>query len=296
MARKRQRRNWGATLTIIPFWVLVLGAYVGTMLWTVFISLTSSRMLPNAQFAGLSQYSRLLSTERWGISVHNILVFGLLMMAFCLVIGFILAAMLDNKIRAEDAVRTIILYPHAISFIVTGLVWQWMMNPTVGIEKAMHDFGWSGFSFDWLVVPDRAIYALVLAGVWQGSGLIMALLLAGLRGIDQEIWKAARIDGIPTWRVYVSIVLPMLRPTIITAVMLMSFAVIKAYDLVVALTNGGPGLSTDVPAKFIMDFLFERSNIGLAAAACTVMLVFVLVIFTPWFYFEYFRDKGRGRP
>ena len=294
MARK-QRRNWGVTLAIIPFWILVLGAYVGTMLWTVFISLTSSKMLPNTEFVGLAQYERLFATERWGIAVHNIVVFGLLMMTLCLVLGFILAAMLDSKIRAEDTVRTIILYPHAISFIVTGLVWQWMMNPTVGFEKAMHDFGWTGFAFDWLVVPDKAIYVLVLAGVWQGSGLIMALMLAGLRGIDQEIWKAARIDGIPTWRVYLSIVLPMLRPTIITAVVLMSLAVIKAYDLVVALTNGGPGLSTDVPAKFIMDFLFERSNIGLATAACTMMLLFVLLVFTPWFYFEYFREKGHGQ-
>ena len=294
MARK-QRRNWGVTLAIIPFWILVLGAYVGTMLWTVFISLTSSKMLPNTEFVGLAQYERLFATERWGIAVHNIVVFGLLMMTLCLVLGFILAAMLDSKIRAEDTVRTIILYPHAISFIVTGLVWQWMMNPTVGFEKAMHDFGWPGFSFDWLVVPDKAIYVLVLAGVWQRSGLIMALMLAGLRGIDQEIWKAARIDGIPTWRVYLSIVLPMLRPTIITAVVLMSLAVIKSYDLVVALTNGGPGLSTDVPAKFIMDFLFERSNIGLATAACTMMLLFVLLVFTPWFYFEYFREKGHGQ-
>ena len=294
MAR-RQKRSWGATLTIVPFWVLVLGAYVGTMVWTVLISLTSSKMLPNTQFVGLAQYTRLFSTERWNIAVHNIAIFGVLMMILCLVIGFLLAAMVDSKIRAEDTVRTIILYPQAISFIVTGLVWQWMMNPTVGIEKAMHDFGWTGFSFDWLVTPDKAIYALVLAGVWQGSGLIMALMLAGLRGIDQEIWKAARVDGIPTWRVYVSIALPMMRPTIVTAVVLMSLSVIKAYDLVVALTSGGPGLSTDVPAKFIMDFFFNRSNIGLATAACTVMLLFVLVVFTPWFYFEYFREKNGSR-
>ena len=203
--------------------------------------------------------------------------------------------MLDSKIRAEDTIRTIILYPYAISFIVTGLVWQWMMNPTVGIEKAMHDFGWTSFTFDWLVTPNKAIYALVLAGVWQGSGLIMALMLAGLRGVDQEIWKATKIDGIPTWRVYVSIALPMIRPTVVTAVVLMSLAVIKVYDLVVALTGGGPGLSTDVPAKFIMDFFFERANIGLATAACTIMLVVVLAFFTPWFYFEYFREKKGNR-
>ncbi|MDR3735608.1 MAG: sugar ABC transporter permease [Acidobacteriaceae bacterium] len=294
MARK-QKRSWGATLTIIPFWALVLGAYVGTMVWTAFISLTSSKMLPNTTFVGFDQYRRLFATERWNIAVHNIVTFGVLMMVLCLVIGFVLAAILDSKIRAEDTIRTIILYPQALSFIVTGLVWQWMMNPTVGIEKAMHDFGWSSFTFDWLVTPERAIYALVLAGVWQGCGLVMALMLAGLRGIDQEIWKAARVDGIPTWRVYVSIALPMIRPTVVTAVVLMSLSVIKAYDLVVALTGGGPGLSTDVPAKFIMDFFFTRSNIGLATAACTVMLVFVLVFFTPWFYFEYFREKRGNR-
>ncbi|MGR6429672.1 carbohydrate ABC transporter permease [Rhizobium sp. PAMB 3174] len=290
-----QKQNWGAMLTIIPFWVLVLGTYVGTIIWTIFISLTSSKMLPNTNFVGLEQYTRLFSTQRWSIAVHNIVTFGVLMMVFCLVIGFVLAALLDSKVRGEAAIRTIILYPQAISFIVTGLVWQWMLNPTVGIEKAVRDFGWSSFTFDWLVTPDRAIYALVVAGVWQGCGLVMALMLAGLRGIDQDIWKAARVDGIPTWRAYISIALPMMRPTIVTAVVLMSLSIIKAYDLVVALTGGGPGLSTDVPAKFIMDFFFTRSNIGLATAACTILLVFVLVFFTPWFYFEYIREKKESR-
>ncbi|AMM87314.1 sugar ABC transporter permease (plasmid) [Martelella sp. AD-3] len=288
---RAQRRNLGATLTIIPFWVIILGGYIGTIVWTVYISLTSSRMLPNTSFVGLDQYQRLFGLGRWSLAVHNLVVFGLLLMALCLIIGFLLAVMLDRQIRAEGVVRTIILYPHAISFIVTGLVWQWMLNPTVGIEKAVRDFGWSTFAFDWLIRPEMAIYALVLAGVWQGSGLIMALMLAGLRGIDQDIWKAARIDGIPTWRVYLSIVIPMMRPTIITCVVLMSLSIVKVYDLVVALTGGGPGLSTDVPAKFIMDFLFERSNIGLAAAAATTLLVFVLMIFVPWYYVEYCRDK-----
>jgi glucose/mannose transport system permease protein len=288
---RTQRRNLGSTITIIPFWVLVLGAYVGTIVWTVYISLTNSKMLPSTTFVGLDQYKRLFGMERWHLATQNLLVFGLLLMVLCLVIGFLLAVMLDSQIRAEGVVRTIILYPHAISFIVTGLVWQWMMNPSVGIQKAMHDFGWSSFTFDWLIKPETAIYALVLAGVWQGSGLIMALMLAGLRGIDQDIWKAARIDGIPTWRVYFSIVVPMMRPTIITCVVLMSLSIVKVYDLVVALTGGGPGLSTDVPAKFIMDFLFERSNIGLATAACTTLLVVVLVIFIPWYYFEYCREK-----
>lgn len=288
---RSQKRNLGSSITILPFWVIVLGGYVGTIVWTVYISLTNSKMLPSTTFVGIEQYKRLFGMERWNLAAQNLVVFGLLLMVLCLVFGFLLAVMLDRQIRAEGVVRTIVLYPHAISFIVTGLVWQWMLNPTVGIEKAVRDFGWTNFAFDWLIRPETAIYALVLAGVWQGSGLIMALMLAGLRGIDQDIWKAARIDGIPTWRVYLSIVIPMMRPTIITCVVLMSLSIVKVYDLVVALTGGGPGLATDVPAKFIMDFLFERTNIGLAAAACTTLLVFVLLIFVPWYYFEFYREK-----
>jgi glucose/mannose transport system permease protein len=122
----------------------------------------------------------------------------------------------------------------------------------------------------------------------------MALMLAGLRGVDGELWKAARIDGIPTWRVYLSIVLPVLRPMIVTAVVLLSISVIKSYDLVVALTNGGPGTSSEMPAKFVMDNLFERQNIGLATAASTVMLLTVIALLAPWLHVQYFRGP-RGR-
>ncbi|WP_062207563.1 carbohydrate ABC transporter permease [Aureimonas sp. AU12] len=288
-----RRRNPAPHLALLPAVLVVLVAYVGTMLWTIWISFTSSRLLPVNDFVGWEQYARLFSDARWLLSVQNMVVFGLIFIAGCLVLGFLLAVAIDQRVRGEDGLRTIFLYPHAMSFIVTGLIWQWMMNPALGIQHSVRELGWTSFSFDWIVQRDMAIYAVVIAGIWHSSGLVMALMLAGLRGIDEDLWKAARIDGIAPWRVYLSIILPMLRPVIITSVVLLSIAVVKVYDLVVALTDGGPGTATIVPAKFVMDYLFARQNIGLATAASSVMLVTVLAVLAPWIYAEYFR-KGRA--
>jgi glucose/mannose transport system permease protein len=214
-------------------------------------------------------------------------VFGALFLVGCLVLGFLLAAFIDQRVRAEGTFRTIYLYPHAMSFIVTGLVWQWFLNPGLGLEKLVREAGWEGFTFDWLVNREMVVYTLVIAGVWQSAGLIMAILLAGLRGVDEDLWKAARVDGIPTWRVYLSIVLPILRPMLITSTVLLAIAVVKVYDLVVAMTNGGPGIASEMPAKFVMDHLFERSNVGLATAAATLMLITVIALLAPWLYAQY---------
>ena len=234
------------------------------------LSFTSSKMLPTLDFVGFDQYARLFSNARFLVSIENLVVFGALFLSGCLVFGFLLAAFIDQRVRAEGALRTIYLYPHAMSFIVTGLVWQWFLNPTLGLQKLMHDAGWQNFTFDWLVNKEMVVYTLVIAGVWQSAGLIMAILLAGLRGVDEDLWKAARIDGIPTWRVYFSIVLPILRPMLITSTVLLAIAVVKVYDLVVAMTRGGPGTASEMPAKFVMDHLFERANVGLATACATV--------------------------
>jgi glucose/mannose transport system permease protein len=252
-------------------------------------------MLPTLDFVGLEQYARLFSNARFLVSVQNVVIFGALFMLGCLVLGFLLAVFIDQRVRAEGVLRTIYLYPHALSFIVTGLVWQWFLNPTLGLEKLMQDAGWQSFTFDWLVDRQMVIYTLVIAGVWQSAGLIMAILLAGLRGVDEDLWKAARVDGIPTWRVYVSIVLPILKPMLITSTVLLAIAVVKVYDLVVAMTNGGPGTASEVPAKFVMDHLFERANVGLATACATVMLVTVIAVLAPWFYAQY-GPASRRRP
>ena len=170
---------------------------------------------------------------------------------------------------ARTCFRTIFLYPFAMSFIVTGLVWQWLLNPDLGIQKMVRDLGWTSFRFDWIVQPGHGDLRARLRGRVARPGLVMAMMLAGLRGIDEDIWKAARVDGIPPWRVYLSIVIPHAGPVFVTAVVLLATGVVKLYDLVVAMTNGGPGIASEVPAKFVMDHLFERSNIGLATAAAT---------------------------
>ncbi|KTR02185.1 sugar ABC transporter permease [Aureimonas ureilytica] len=290
----RIRRSAAPAVALSPTILIVLLAYVGTMGWTVWMSLTNSRLLPVNTFVGTQQYERLFGDPRWLVSLQNMALFGVLFIGFCLALGFLLAVAIDQRVRGEDGLRTIFLYPHAMSFIVTGLVWQWMMNPTLGIQEAVQSLGWTSFRFDWVVRRDMAIYAVVIAGVWQSAGLVMALMLAGLRGVDEDLWKAARVDGIPPWRVYTSIVLPLLKPMIITSVVLLSIAVVKVYDLVVALTNGGPGTATAVPAKYVMDYLFERQNIGLAAAASTVLLVTVLCVLAHWIYAEYFRKERGG--
>nr|WP_297357031.1 sugar ABC transporter permease [uncultured Caldimonas sp.] len=277
-------RQWTVYTAMLPLAATVLFAYVGTVGWSVWISFTSSRTLPSSNFVGLAQYERLFETERWIVSLHNVVIFGVLFIVACLVIGFLLAVFIDQKVAGEGALRTIFLYPYAMSFVATGLVWQWMLNPQLGLQSTMRGLGWDSFTFDWIVSQDKVIYAVVIAAVWQASGLVMALMLAGLRGIDDSLWKAARIDGIPRWRVYVSIVLPMLGPAIATAFVLLAVGVVKVYDVVVAMTQGGPGTASEVPAKFIMDYLFQRANIGLASAASTVLLLTVVALLAPYLY------------
>jgi glucose/mannose transport system permease protein len=293
VAKAKSKAPSAAGMTLWPSWIIVIVAYIGTIIWTVSISLTNSKLMPAAHFNGLAQYRRLFTTPRWLLSIENMFIFGTLFILVCLVVGFLLAVSLDQKIRFEAVFRTIYLYPYSLSFIVTGVIWQWMMNPTLGIQKTFNDLGWTSFRFDWVVDPDKAIYAVVISAVWQSAGLVMALMLAGLRGIDGDLWKAIKVDGIPTWRAYVSIILPILTPITVTATVLLGIGVVKSYDLVVALTNGGPGTATDVPAKFIMDFLFLRSNIGLSSAGATIMLMGVTAAVAPWIYAVYLRPPKR---
>jgi glucose/mannose transport system permease protein len=273
-----------AQTALIPAILIALVVYCGSTGWTIWVSMTSSRMLPSNNFVGLGQYEILFANERWLISVQNLAVFGVLFIVLALALGFFLAVLIDQRIRAEDLLRSVFLYPFSMSFIVTGLAWRWLLDPTLGIAKIAHDIGFESVHFDWLVRKDRVIYTLVAAGIWHASGLVMAIMLSGLRGIDQEIWKATRIDGIPAWRTYIFVVIPMLKGSFATATILMATTVVRLYDLTVAMTNGGPGIASEVPAKFVMDNLFERQNIGLATAAATSMLITVVAIVAPLLY------------
>lgn len=286
-------RNLSAKIAAVPMALTALLVFVGGTAWTVAYSFTSSKLLPKWKFVGLDQYERLWGTRRWVVSIENLAVYGFSMLVLSFVIGFVLAALMDQKIRFENTFRTIMLYPFALSFIVTGLVWQWILNPDFGIQGVVRGMGWVGFEFNPLYTADIAIFGVLLAALWQGSGLVMVLMLAGLRGIDPEIWKASRIDGIPAWKTYLFVVIPMMRPVFITALVLITSGIIKVYDLVVAQTSGGPGLATEMPAKYVYDYMFRAQNLGQAFAASTMMLLAVLIVVIPWAYME-FGGKRRG--
>jgi glucose/mannose transport system permease protein len=258
--------------------VVSVGVFVVGIGFSMMWSFTSSRLFPNFDFVGLDQYRRLWTTDKWLIAVHNIWLFGLLSIVCNMIFGYLLAVFMDQRIRQEDLLRSIFLYPFAMSLIVTGLVWQWALDPNLGLQEAVHNWGWTSFHFAPLVDPDMAIYGLVVAGIWQGSGVTMAILLAGLRGIDAEIWKAARVDGIPTWRTYLFIALPMMRGAFATAFVLQCVGVVRVYDLIIAMTGGGPGISTTMPAVFVIQLITNRQNVGQGMAAATMMLMPILIL------------------
>ena len=286
-------RNLSAKIAAIPMIITVLCVFIGGSLWTIAYSFTGSRLLPKWNWKGLDQYERLWDTKRWLVSIENLFIYGICTLIASLVIGFVLAALMDQKIRFENTFRTIILYPFALSFIVTGLVWQWILNPDLGVQSIVRSLGFENFEFDPLYNPDIAIYGILIAGLWQGTGLVMCLMLAGLRGIDEDIWKASRIDGIPAWKTYLFIVLPMMKPVLITTLVIISTGIVRVYDLVVAQTGGGPGLATEMPAKYVYDYLFGAQNLGQGFAASSMMLLAVSIVIIPWAYLE-FGGKKRG--
>ena len=280
-------RNLNAKIAAIPMIVTAVVIFAGGTIWTVVYSFTNSKLLPRVKWVGLDQYERLWSTSRWLISIENLMIYGVCSLIFSLVIGFMLAALLDQKIRFENTFRSIFLYPFALSFIVTGLVWQWILNPDFGVQSVIRGLGWESFSFDPLYNPNIVIYGILIAGLWQGTGLIMCLMLAGLRGIDEDVWKAARVDGIPVWKTYLFIIIPMMRPVFITTLVIIASGIVRVYDLVVAQTSGGPGIASEVPAKYVYDKMFLGQNLAQGFAGSTMMLLSVLIVLIPWAYLEF---------
>ncbi|WP_047393933.1 carbohydrate ABC transporter permease [Chitinibacter sp. ZOR0017] len=283
--------RWLPRLVLAPSFFLTLVFLYGFIAWNGYLSFTESRLLPNYEWAGLVQYQALFDNERWWVAVRNLGIFAVLFIGGAMAIGITLAILLDQKVRGEGAIRTIYLYPMALSFVVTGTAWKWMLNPGLGLEKLMHDWGFTSFTFDWLVNSDMSIYTVVIAGLWQSSGFVMALFLAGLRGVDDSIIKAAQIDGASLPRIYWKIILPALRPVVFSTLMILSHIAIKSFDLVMALTGGGPGFSSDLPATFMYSMAFTRGQTGLGAASAMMMLATVAAIVVPYLYSELRKDQ-----
>ncbi len=273
-------------IVLAPSFAIVLFFVYGFIAWTGYLSFSASRMLPNYKLVGWAQYERLWNTLNWSVALENLAIFGTLYIVICCLIGLSLAILLDQKIRIEGLLRPIFLYPMALSFIVTGTAWKWFLNPGLGLEKTMIQWGWTSFSFKWLVQPEMAIYTVVIAAVWQSSGFVMAMFLAGLRGIDDEVLKAAQIDGAPTWKIYWRIIIPQLRPAFLSAFIVLAHLAIKSYDLVIALTGGGPGNATELPATFMYSYTFTRNQMAVGASSAMIMLLTISAIIVPYLYSE----------
>ncbi|NNE81642.1 MAG: sugar ABC transporter permease [Silicimonas sp.] len=287
---KTRLQVWLPKLVLSPSIAMVLVFVYGFILFTVYLSFTDSRILPSYGWVGWENYSKLFRLSHWEIAITNMAIFALLYMVICTVIGLALAIFLDQKIRGEGALRPIYLYPMALSFIVTGTAWKWILDPGIGIENTMHSLGWESFAFDWIKNREYALYTVVLAAVWQTSGFVMAMFLAGLRGIDNEILKAAQMDGASNWNLYRRIIIPQLRPAFLSAFVILAHLAIKTYDLVIALTGGGPGRATELPATFMYSYTFTRNQMGIGAASATIMLMTIAAIMVPYLYAE-LREK-----
>ncbi|WP_170545878.1 carbohydrate ABC transporter permease [Ruegeria arenilitoris] len=273
-------------VVLAPSFIAVLIFVYGFIGWTAWVSLTRSKLLPKYEIKGFIQYERLFDSPRWDTAINNLYIFGALFIVIAMVLGLLLAILLDQKIRVEGAIRTIYLYPMALSMIVTGTAWKWILNPGLGIESMVQGWGFTNFKFDWLVNPDYAIYTIVMAAIWQSSGFVMALFLAGLRSVDGEIIKAAQVDGIPTWRIYTAIIIPSMAPIFLSAFIVLAHLAIKSFDLVIALTGGGPGYATDLPATYMYAMAFSRGDIGQAASSAMIMMLVVFAIVVPYLYSE----------
>lgn len=279
-------QDWLPKIVLAPSFAVTLLFVYGFILFTVFLSFTGSKMLPNYSLVGWENYRKLWALENWHIAIVNIGIFASLYIIICTVLGLMLAIFLDQKIRGEGVLRPIYLYPMALSFIVTGTAWKWFLDPGIGLEHVMHLWGWESFSFTWIKDSEMAIYTIVIAAVWQTSGFVMAMFLAGLRGIDNEILKAAQIDGASSFQLYRRIVIPMLRPAFLSSFVILSHLAIKSYDLVIALTGGGPGRATEMPATFMYSYTFTRNQMGIGAASAVIMLMTIAAIMVPYLYAE----------
>ena len=267
-----------ATLAVVPVLLIALFFYFGSTIWSVVMSFTASKIFPDMTFVGLRQYARLFNDNLWYMSLENLALFALGSLG-SLVLGFILAVLLDNNSAGEGAFRTIYLYPMAVSLIITGLVWQWLFNPSLGLQQFFRDLGLKDFVFNWVGDKNKVMYAIILASVWQSTGFYMVLCSAGLKGIDAEVWQASRIDGISKLRMYLEVIIPMMKFTFITSFVLLSIGAVKAYDIIVAMTNGGPGGHSIMPSYYIVDMYTNRRFIALGAAGSTVLLLIVAAFF-----------------
>jgi glucose/mannose transport system permease protein len=288
------RRRLADFLPLLVIWIPLLiniAHVVGFTAWTTWLSFTTSDLLPEYDWAGLRSYTAVLRSENTAIAYVNLVIYGVGYVGLTIIVGFVLAVLIDQRIRAENLLRTIYLYPLAVSFVVTGTVWSWLFNPGQGIQKFVNGLGWTSFRFDWIIDRDFALYTIIIAAVWHGAGFAMALFLAGLRSIDPDLHKAAQIDGAGPFRYYLRIAAPGVAPIAISVLVILLQYAIKTFDLVRALTGGGPGISTTLPAVVVYDFMFQRGQLGRGSAAAVLLLLALMAVLLPYYLYMHWRTR-----
>ena len=296
---RERLQAWLPRLVLAPSFVLILLFVYGFNLWTVFLSFTNSKAFASTKLVGWANYDKLWNwtfdtdpPSSWYTALVNMGLFGGLYVVICLFLGLGLAILLDQKIRGEGLLRPIYLYPLALSFIVTGTAWKLFLDPRIGLEKAVHDWGWTSFHFDWVVNPSKMIYCVAIAGIWQTSGFVMAMFLAGLRGVDGEIIKAAQIDGASTFATYRRIIIPIMRPVFLSALIILTHMAIKSYDLVLSVTGKNPGGAAELPSTFMYSYTFTRNQMAVGSTSAAIMLMTIAAIMVPYLYSE-LKEKAR---
>jgi len=306
---------------IIPSAVAVAVFVYGFIGWSAIVSVSEwDSVTPDYTFVGLRNFRELFDNFRFQYDVRNTVVFTLLFVSSCLLIGLLLATLLDRGIKGEGIFRSIYLFPMAVSFIVTGVAWRWLLAPRSGVNllldraalgplkqgwytdptvvhigssshlgEALNDIG-----LGWLADPNFglpvAMISVVIAATWQMSGFVMILYLAGLRAIPEELSEAARVDGASEFQVLRRIALPLLRPVTLSAMIILGHVSLKIYDLVVSMTQRGPGFATDVPALFMIETTFQGSHFARGAAISMVMLVTVSFLVVPYLFWSLRRE------
>ena len=287
-----RRWDWERTtsiLLILPSAIAIAIFVYGFIGFTGFVSLTKwNKLLPDFSLVGLRNYQTLFANPRFRIDMRNMVVFTVLFLVSCLAIGFLLAILLDQRIKGENIFRSIFLFPMAISFIVTGIAWRWLLNPgsaemgSTGVNLLFETVGLNFLKTGWYTDPKIGIKAVVIAAVWQMSGYVMAMYLAGLRGIPEELREAARVDGASELQILSHVIVPLMRPITLGAVIVVGHIALKIYDLVVAMTGPGIGFSSDVPAYFMWDTTFQANRFAQGASIATILLVMVGILIVPY--------------
>ncbi len=276
-----------AALLLLPS-VVAVGIFVyGFIGWTAYVSVSHwNSFVPDLSFAGLRNFAELFQTPRFQIDLRNTVVFTTTFLVGCLAIGLLLAILLDQHIRGESIFRNVFLFPMSISFIVSGTAWQWLLNPRTGVNLLLEGVGLGRFRSPWYTEPSIAIFSVVIAALWQLSGFTMAMYLAGLRGISDELREAARVDGASEVQLYRHVILPLLNPITLSAVIVLGHISLKIFDLVFAMTGSGPAFSTDVPGIFMFETTFRGNRFAEGAAVAMIMLVMVAVVVIPYLVYS----------